>query len=97
MVVRDKQGGGRERLVPVGCGQRPTRVGVRNAGVRSKSDRGLQLCDTSGWRPGNIYLSYPPAGVCLGERTLRDDTGHAGGTPPASGLSPHAPGRPTPT
>ena len=42
MVVSDKQGGGRERTVPVGCGQRPTREEVRQ--VRSKiGSRRLQL------------------------------------------------------
>ena len=29
MVVRDKQDGGRELSVPVECGQRPTKVGVK--------------------------------------------------------------------
>ena len=40
MVVRDRQEEEqRERSIPVGCGQRPTGVGVSRNHARSKADR----------------------------------------------------------
>ena len=80
MVVRDKQGGVTGTVVPDGCGQRPTGVGVRSRRFDQKMTVGHCIHASLRARE-KTFIPLIHHGSLLTEGTPQGSEDHAGPTP----------------